>query len=59
MQAHLVEISRAGAPGAHAVVLLDQAGRHTTKARAVPENITLMPSPSKCPELNPTENIGL
>ncbi len=34
MNAHLVEISAAVAPGAHAVLLLDQAGWHTTTPAA-------------------------
>ena len=57
MDLHLAEIAIAVAPGAHAVILLDQAGWHTSKRLTVPTNITLMPLPSKCPELNPTENI--
>lgn len=57
MQLHLVEISRAVAPGAHAVVLLDQAGWHTSAKLDVPDNITLLPLPPKAPELNPVENV--
>ncbi len=38
MQSHLEEISSQVAPGAHAVLLLDQAGWHTTKKLAVPKN---------------------
>ncbi len=57
MQAHLDEISRTVAPGAHAVLLLDQAGWHTTNNLIAPDNLTLMPLPPKSPELNPTENI--
>jgi hypothetical protein len=57
MDLHLAEIAIAVAPGAHAVILLDQAGWHTSKKLTVPTNITLMPLPPKCPELNPTENI--
>ena len=45
MNLHLAEIARAVAPGAHAVVLLDQAGWHTSKKLTVPPNITLMPLP--------------
>ena len=45
------------APDAHAVLILDQAGWHTTKKLAVPENITLLLLPPKSPELNPVENI--
>jgi transposase len=57
MQWHLEEISSQVAPGAHAVLILDQAGWHTTKKLAVPENITLLPLPPRSPELNPVENI--
>ena len=57
MALHLAEVSAAVAPGAHAVVLLDQAGWHGSVALAVPDNITLMPLPAKCPELNPQENV--
>ncbi len=44
MQWHLEEISSQVAPGAHAVLILDQAGWHTTL-------------PPRSPELNPVENI--
>jgi transposase len=57
MNLHLIEISKAVAPNAHAVLLLDQAGWHTTKNLAVPANITLLPLPPRCPELNPQENV--
>jgi transposase len=43
--------------GAHAVVIMDQAGWHTTTQLRVPDNITLIPLPPRCPELNPVENI--
>ena len=57
MALHLAEISQAVAPGAHAVLLVDQAGWHLSKALAVPDNITVLPLPPKCPELNPVENV--
>jgi transposase len=57
MALHLAEISRAVAPGAHAVLILDQAGWHVSDKLKIPANITLMPLPSKSPELNPVENI--
>jgi DDE superfamily endonuclease len=57
MTLHLEEISAAVAPGAHAVLVLDQAGWHTSKNLPVPGNITLLPLPPKSPELNPVENI--
>ena len=51
MNLHLAEISKRVAPGAHAVLMLDQAGWHTTAKLDVPENITILPLPAKCPEL--------
>lgn len=57
MALHLKEISRTVAPDAHAVLLLDQAGWHTSTKLSVPSNITLIPLPPKSPELNPVENI--
>lgn len=57
MALHLKEISREVARGRHAVVLLDQAGWHTSAKLSVPRNITLMPIPPRCPELNPMENV--
>jgi transposase len=57
MALHLAEISQTVAPGAHAVVLLDQAGWHLSAKLQIPANITLMPLPPKSPELNPVENI--
>ena len=57
MAAQLEEISQAVDPGAHAVLLLDQAGWHVTPKLKVPGNITLLPLPPRSPELNPVENI--
>ncbi len=57
MSLHLAEISFAVAPNAHAVVLVDQAGWHLTDKLNVPSNISLIALPSKCPELNPVENV--
>lgn len=57
MSLHLTEISAAVAPGAHAVLLMDQAGWHTTPKLDVPANITIVPLPAKAPELNPVENL--
>ena len=54
---HLAEIASEVAPGAHAVLLLDQAGWHMSHRLVVPPNIALLLLPPKCPELNPTENI--
>jgi hypothetical protein len=57
MSLHLAEMATAVAPGAHAVLLLDQAGWHLSDRLVVPRNITLLPLPAKCPELNPVENV--
>lgn len=57
MQLHLEEISRHVAVGAHAALLLDRAGWHTTSHLIVPANITLIFLPSRSPELNSQENI--
>ena len=57
MSLHLAEISIAVAPGSHAALLVDQAGWHLSQHLVVPDNITIMPLPPKCPELNPVENL--
>lgn len=57
MNLHLAEISRNVAAGAHAVLLMDQAGWHLTPRLKVPGNISIIAIPSKSPELNPQENI--
>ena len=57
MNPHLVEIARTVTLGAHAVVIMGQAGWHMTAALIIPENIRILPLPAKCPELNPVENI--
>ena len=45
MAAHLIEISAAVDPGAHAVLIVDQAGWHLTVPswRWFPDNITVVP----------------
>lgn len=57
MERHLKEISLHVAPDAHAVILMDQAGWHTTDKLNIPDNITLLELPAASPELNPQENI--
>ena len=57
MTLHLAEIAQAVAPGAHALLLLDQAGWHVSTKLTVPDNITLLPLPPRSPELNPVENV--
>jgi DDE superfamily endonuclease len=53
MNLHLAEIAAQIAPGAHAALLVDQAGWHLSGRLIVP-NITMVPF---CPELNPEENV--
>src|SRR5258705_10832465 len=55
MALHLEEISLAVAPGAHAILLLDQAGWHVSKRLSIPDNITYLRLPPKPPDLNPVE----
>lgn len=57
MNAHLCEISAAIEPGAHAVLVVDQAGWHLTPKLRLPKNISILPLPPRAPELNPVENI--
>ena len=58
MQRHLEEIAREVAEGRpHALVILDQAGWHTSAKLKVPANITLVPLPPASPQLNAQENI--
>ncbi|TBB57276.1 IS630 family transposase [Rhizobium ruizarguesonis] len=52
MNQHLLEISQAVDDGAHAVLILDQAGWHVTPKLSVPDNITLLFLPPRSPELN-------
>ena len=51
MQWHLDEISFQVTPGAHAILIVDRAGWHTTDKLITPPNITLMPLPPRSPEL--------
>ncbi len=57
LNAYLAEIALTVEPGAHALVMLDRAGWHTSSTLQVPDNITLMPLPPRSPELNPVENV--
>jgi transposase len=44
-------------PGGHAVLILDRAGWHRSKALRVPDNVTCLLLPPYSPELNPVENL--
>lgn len=57
MQLRIEEISRHVARGAHAVLLMDRAGWHTTAKLKIPKNITSIFLPSRAPELKPVENV--
>lgn len=57
MQFHIDEIGRHVAKGAHAVLLPDCAGWHTTAKLDVPNNVTPIFLPPRAPELNPVENV--
>jgi hypothetical protein len=57
MNMHLAEIATKVASGAQAALLVDQAGWHMSARLVVPPNITIVPLPPKCPELNPQENV--
>jgi hypothetical protein len=50
MQWHLDEITTQVSPDAHAILLVDQAGWHTTGKLAIPTNITLLLLPPRSPE---------
>jgi len=54
---HINEISKHVAKGYHAIVLLDQAGWHTTENLKIPSNISFLPIPPYSPELNPMEQV--
>ena len=57
MNLYLTEIAARVTPGRHCALLVDQAGWHLSDQLAVPPNITIVPLPAKCPELNPVENV--
>ncbi len=57
MQLHLNAIATQVGPRRHVVLVLDNVGWHGSKRLQVPENITLLPLPPYCPELNPIERL--
>jgi transposase len=57
MNEHLKAISERVAPGAHAALVMDNAGYHLAKELCFPENITPIPLPPYSPELNAMENV--
>ena len=57
MQLHLAEISANTPDGRFAVVVLDQAGWHTSQKINIFNNILVLPLPPASPELNPQEQV--
>ena len=57
MSRHLLDISAATPEGRHALVVLDGAGWHRSKALEVPANVSLLRLPPDGPELNPVETV--
>jgi hypothetical protein len=55
MNEHLAVISQCVSVGAIAVLVLDNAGWHTSPRLKLPDNIVLLPLPPYAPELNPVE----
>ena len=57
MALHLEAISLAVPPGRHALLILDQAGWHTTLKLPQLPNLSLLTLPAGSPELNPAEQV--
>ena len=57
MQLHLNALSKRIGPDRHVVLILDNAGWHTSESLNVPGNITLLPLPTYTPELNVVERL--
>ena len=57
MTIHLGEISKRTVPGRHAIVIMDQAGWHTSNKLGNFENVTPIMLPPYSPELNPVEQV--
>lgn len=59
MQIFLDRFAATLAEDEHAVMVVDGAGWHTTRALVVPPNVTLVPLPPYSPQLNPMERVWL
>lgn len=55
MNIQLRDLSRQVGAGVEVLLILDQAGWHSSHGLQVPDNITLLPLPPYSPELNPIE----
>jgi hypothetical protein len=58
MQLHLNEIATKVTPGAHAILILDQAGWHGAKELEIPSNISLLPLPPRAPSSTAKKTSG-
>jgi hypothetical protein len=59
MQLHLDEITTKVAPGAHAILIVDQAGWHGAKELRIANNISLLPLPPRSPELTAKRHLAV
>jgi transposase len=57
MNLHLAEVSQCVSERAHAVLVLDGAGWHTSPKLKLPTNISLLPLPRYAPVIKPVENL--
>lgn len=57
MNEHLKMLRKEASTDAHIVLVLDNAGWHTSKSLELPEHLTLLPLPPYSPELNPVERV--
>lgn len=57
VNAFFQQFAREVDPDVHVVMCWDQAGFHTAQKLKPPDNLTLIPLPPYCPELNPMENL--
>jgi len=57
MQMHLDAISQQAGSDRHILLVLDNAGWHTTAGLEIPANVTLLPLPAYTPELNVVERL--
>ena len=57
MNRHLLDIGAMVADGRHALVALDGAGWHRSRALEFPGDVTLLHLPASSPELNPAEAV--
>jgi hypothetical protein len=55
--ARLGEKAKTLAPGAHGLIVLDQAAWDTTDKLRLPDNLSLRQLPPQSPELSPAENV--